>query len=211
MRAMGEFSPADGVSQLLLHLTVSSTVYCLSEMRSAWGFGVKERRSPAFHLLTSGTAWLEVEGENAGTRLLAGDLVILPRGDAHRLRDSPQSSVLWLDDILASTPPVSGRLHHGRDGERADLICGGFVIDQLPARPLIEALPRVIHLRGHEGRAPEWLSGLIRMISVEMASNSPGTEAIVTRLSDALLAQALRAHLLHSAISRAKGSPPPPS
>jgi transcriptional regulator GlxA family with amidase domain len=45
---------------------------------------------------------------------------------------------------------------------------------------------------------PEWLSGLIRMISVEMASNGPGTEAIVTRLSDALLAQALRAHLLRS-------------
>jgi len=33
---------------------------------------------------------------------------------------------------------------------------------------------------------------LIRMIAVEMASTGPGSEAVVTRLTDALLAQALR-------------------
>jgi len=198
MRTLAVFPPDDGMSQLLLRLTVSSTVYCLSDMSSPWGFRVAARESPAFHLLTSGTAWLEVEGEADGETLLAGDLVILPRGDGHQLRDSRGSRLLWLDDILASSPPVNGRLEHGGGGQHAELICGGFAIDQLTARPLLEALPRVVRLRGHEGSAPEWLSGLIRMISVEMASNGPGAEAVVTRLTDALLAQAVRAHLLQS-------------
>lgn len=52
MRRLGTFANADGLSQLLLRLTVSSTVYCLSEMSSPWGFRVGARSSPAFHLLT---------------------------------------------------------------------------------------------------------------------------------------------------------------
>jgi len=97
-----------------------------------------------------------------------------------------------LDSILAETPPVNGHLRHGGGGERTELLCGGFAIDKLTARPLLEALPTIVHLRGSGGRAPEWLAGLIRMIAVEMASTGPGSEAVVTRLTDALLAQALR-------------------
>jgi len=196
MRSLGKLMPDDGLSQLLLRVSVTSTVYCLSEMTAPWGFKVAAREVPAFHLLTSGGGWLEVEGQPDGIRVRAGDLVILPRGNAHSLRDTAQSRVLWLDDILAETPPLNGRLAHGGGGERAELVCGGFAIDQLTARPMLETLPVVVHLRGHEGRAPEWLSGLIRMISVEMAGGGPGAEAVVSRLTDALLAQALRSHLL---------------
>lgn len=198
MRRLGKVNLDDGLSQLLIRVSVSSTIYCLSDMTSPWGFRVAARPMPAFHLLTSGHGWLEVDGEPDGLRLHAGDLVILPRGNAHQLRDSPQSNVLWLDDILAGTPPVNGRLAHGGGGERTELVCGGFAIDQLAARPILESLPTVVHLRGHEGRAPEWLSGLIRMISVEMAADRPGAEAVVSRLTDALLAQALRSPMLET-------------
>jgi AraC-like DNA-binding protein len=127
---------------------------------------------------------------------VTGDLIILPRGQGHTIRDLKTSPVLWLDRILDENPPRDGHLLHGGGGERSELLCGGFAIDQLAARPVLEALPAVVHLRGHEGRAPEWLSGLIRMIAVEMAAGERGGEAVVSRLSDALLAQALRQSLL---------------
>lgn len=192
MRSLGAFSESDGLSQLLLRLTVNSTVYCLSEMTAPWGFQVAARSGPAFHLLTAGSAWLEVQGQPEPVRLAAGDLVILPRGEGHVVRDSRNSPVQWLDRILADTPPVNGHLAHGGGGERTELLCGGFAVEKLTARPLIEALPTIVHLRGSGGRAPEWLVMLVRMIAVEMASTGPGSEAVVTRLTDALLAQALR-------------------
>jgi AraC family transcriptional regulator, alkane utilization regulator len=195
MRTLGTFSDTDGLSQLLLRLSVNSTVYCLSEMTAPWGFQVAARSGPAFHLLTAGSAWLEVEGQPDPLRLAAGDLVILPRGEGHTVRDSLQSPVRWLDRILADTPPVNGHLSHGGGGERSELVCGGFVVERLTGRPLLEALPTVVHLRGSGGRAPEWLVSLIRMIALEMAANGPGSEAVVTRLTDALLAQALRQSL----------------
>jgi hypothetical protein len=70
MRSLGEFAEPDGLSQLLLRLTVSSTVYCLSHMSSPWGFKVAARSRPAFHLRVQ-------EGErralirNAGSMTLA--------------------------------------------------------------------------------------------------------------------------------------------
>lgn len=206
MRSLGGFSNPDGLSQLLLRLTVNSTIYCLSEMTAPWGFKVAARLSPAFHLVTAGSAWLEVEGRADPVRLAAGDLVILPRGEGHVVRDSPSSPVQWLDHILAATPPVDGHLTHGGGGERSELLCGGFAVDKLTARPLLEGLPTVVHLKGTGGRAPEWLVTLIRMIAVEMASNRPGSEAVVTRLTDALLAQALRQSLI-DADRDAGGSP----
>ena len=207
MRRLGTFPDPDGLSQLLLRLTVSSTVYCLSHMTSPWGFKVAARPRPAFHLLTAGSAWLEVDGEPDPTALSAGDLVILPRGEAHAVRDSPNSPVQWLDNILAANPPVNGRLDHGGGGRRSELVCGGFAVDQLTSRPLLEALPTVVHLRGSEGRSPEWLVGLIRMIALEMASSGPGSEAVVTRLTDALLAQALRESLKDFDRGLTKASP----
>jgi AraC-like DNA-binding protein len=196
MRTLGKFPEPDGLSQLLLRLTVTSTVYCLSQMSSPWGFKVAARADPAFHLLTLGGAWLEVEGRSDRIRLNAGDLVILPRGEGHAVRDSPNSPVTWLDRILEDTPPINGQLAYGGGGERSELLCGGFAVDQITGRPLLEALPTVVHLRGSEGRAPEWLVGLIRMIATEMASSRAGSEAVVTRLTDALLAQALRECLI---------------
>ena len=56
MDRLGTFSDSDGLSQLLLRLTVNSTLYCLSSMTVPWGFKVAARSGPAFHLLTLGCA-----------------------------------------------------------------------------------------------------------------------------------------------------------
>ena len=184
--------PTDGLSQLLLRLTVSSTVFCLSDLTSPWGFKVSARMGPAFHILTSGHAWLEIDGEPEPIRLVAGDLVILPRGEGHVVRDTPKSPVEPLERIIAEGTAVHGHIAYGGGGSHSEVLCGGFAVDQATGRPLLATLPTVVHLHGSEGRAPEWLVGLIRMIAVEMATKGPGSEAVVTRLTDALLAQALR-------------------
>lgn len=196
MRSFGEFEDPDGLSELLLRLTVSSTVFCFF-MSSPWGFKVARRPVPAFHIITSGGAWMEVEGHPQPIRLSSGDLVILPRGDGHLVRDSPKTSALpELGDILQSTAEANGQFRYGGGGRPSELLCGGFAIDPVAGRQLLGALPDIIHLRGGEGLAPEWLVGLIRMIASEMAASGPGSQAVVTRLTDALLAQAVRHSLV---------------
>ena len=196
MPRLSEFGDPDGLSEMLLRLTVSSTVYCFY-MSSPWGFRVPSGPVPAFHLMTSGGGWMEIDGQPQPIRLSAGDLVILLRGDGHLVRDSPKTSGLpLLGDVLGESPPVDGRLAMGGGGRSSELLCGGFAIDPVAGRYLTGTLAPIIHLRGGEGLAPEWLVGLIRMIASEMAHSGPGSQAVVTRLTDALLAQAIRHSLV---------------
>ena len=73
----------DAVSEVLTRLRVHSTVYCLAELRSPWGFRVEGRDVAKFHLLLEGDVWLEVDGHDP-LLLSAGDLVILPYGTSTR-------------------------------------------------------------------------------------------------------------------------------
>src|SRR5437660_4193047 len=102
MELLSEFDTSDPVSELLHVVRVRSTVYCRSVMRAPWGFGVEAHGNPAFHLVTSGRAWLQIDGAPDQEELAPGDLVVLPAGPRHWLRDDPRSPTRELEDILAS-------------------------------------------------------------------------------------------------------------
>jgi len=72
VRRLGTFSSADGVSQLLLRLTVTSTVYCLSELSSPWqGLQTPVRDVAGAYRWVSGSAenlGADLETTPAGSR-----------------------------------------------------------------------------------------------------------------------------------------------
>jgi len=162
-------------------------------MGAPWGFAVKAHGNPAFHVVTSGGCWLEVDGEPGQLALGAGDLVVLPAGPRHWMRDEPTSSATELDDILATTAPDEHRrLCFGGPGRRTSLLCGGFALEGGRVHPILRALPAVLHIHGEGGRPAPRLSATLALLSAEVASSAPGAEEVVTRLADALLTQALR-------------------
>ena len=188
---------ADSVDALLRDLRVSSTVFCQSALGAPWGFGVRARGLAAFHVVTSGSCWLQVEEEGEPKRLTAGDLVILPRGEMHVLRDAPETPALWLEDLLAKHPVDSElRLRGGGGGATTSLLCGAFAIEGSAQHPVLATLPQVVHLRG-AGEAPlPWLAATLELISIEVANAGAGAAAIWERLSELMLTQALRAALI---------------
>jgi AraC-like DNA-binding protein len=193
---LNDFTSSDPISRILHAVRIRSTVYCRSVMGAPWGFGVEADGNPAFHVITSGRCWLEVEGEPNQVELRAGDLVILPTGRPHWMRDCPESQATELEEILAATPlDAHGRLRYGGRGPRTGLLCGGFVLDSGDAHPILRALAPAVHIRGVEGRPVPWLAATLTLLNAEVASDAPGAEEVVSRLADALLAQALRVAL----------------
>ncbi|HKW69551.1 MAG TPA: AraC family transcriptional regulator [Candidatus Dormibacteraeota bacterium] len=191
MRGLQRSSSGDAVSEMLRTLHVRTTVFCRSDMRAPWGFAVKAHGRAAFNILLEGSCWLEVEGTEAPVRLDQGDVVVLPRGPAHRLRSEPGARVEWLDEILETTPPVAGRLAYGGSGARTDLICGVFAIEDREAAPLVKSLPTIAHVRGSE-LSNRWLRPLLDLVKAEVGSFEPGSESVVARIADVLLLQVMR-------------------
>jgi AraC-like DNA-binding protein len=196
MELLSDFHPSDPISQILRLIRIRSTVYCRSLMSAPWGFGVESHGNPAFHVVTAGSCWLEVESESTQLALQTGDLVILPTGHRHWMRDDPDSPTTELEEILARTPlDEHRRLHYGDGGPRTALLCGGFALDGGDAHPILRALPAVLHIRGVAERPVPWLAATLALLSAETTSNAPGAEEVVSRLADGLLTQALRVAL----------------
>jgi AraC-like DNA-binding protein len=177
---------------LLRDVRVRSTVYCRSEFRAPWGFRVEARGIASFHLIASGTCWLEVSDVASPVRLFAGDLVLLPTGRAHQLKDNLASVATLLDDLLISHPPVNGRLQTSGPGSVTDLICGGFVVEDQHVSPFLATLPSLVRIASDGGQPQVWVRETFGMLTREMASAGPGSETVISRLSDLLLTQALR-------------------
>jgi AraC family transcriptional regulator, alkane utilization regulator len=203
---LSDFDGADPVSEVLRLLRIRSTVYCRSIMGAPWGFGVEAHGNPAFHVVTAGGCWLEVDGDPDQVALEAGDLVILPTGRRHWMRDEPDSPATELEEILALTPLDNHhRLHHGGSGRRTGLLCGGFALDGGHAHPVLSALPAAYCIRGVDGQPVPWLAGTLELLNRETTSDAPGSEQVVSRLADALLTQALRVALTELGSSNGAG------
>jgi AraC-like DNA-binding protein len=188
---------SDAIDALLRDLRVSSTVYCRSTMSAPWGFGVRARGLAAFHVVVSGECWLQVDADGEPRQLGAGDLVILPRGDEHRLRDDPRTPTLWLEDLLAKDPVEAGlKLRSGGGGASTDLLCGAFALEGSGLHPLLSVLPRVVRVPGNGEHPLPWLAATLDLVSIEVNSPEAGAVVVLERLSEVMLTQALRAVLL---------------
>src|SRR4029077_20081904 len=110
---------------MLRALRIRTTVFCRSDMGAPWGFAVKAHGRAAFHILLEGRCWLEGDGVQEPVRLGARDVLVLPAGPGHRLRSDKTARLEWLDDILARTPPVDGRIAYGGRGARHGVVLRG--------------------------------------------------------------------------------------
>jgi AraC-like DNA-binding protein/mannose-6-phosphate isomerase-like protein (cupin superfamily) len=176
----------DVLSGVLATLRVRSTVWCVSDLRAPWGFRVLARDVAAFHVVLEGGGELEVDG--AVERVVEGDVVVLAHGHEHAVRDGPGSEVELLDDLLATTPPVDGRLRRNGPGPRTVILCGGFDFEGRSANPVLAALPPVLHVRDGTG-------AVVRLVREELRRPSAGSNAVVERLTDVLIVQAVRSAL----------------
>ncbi|MER6145355.1 AraC family transcriptional regulator [Streptomyces sparsogenes] len=124
------------------------------------------------HIVDEGEVVLRIDGAPQVERAGRGDVILLPRGDAHHISDAGE---------------------HAPAPRPARWLCGTFTIGDPQASHLLASLPAVIVLRGARGPALEGLEVARRMILIEMQSPSQGSAVMVARILDLLFIQILRA------------------
>jgi AraC-like DNA-binding protein len=188
----------DSVSEVLSSFAVRSTIFCHSELRAPWAFRVDGEQLPKFHLVLEGTASLSCAGDPP-LALGHGDLVVLPRGAAHTLANDQASPTMTLEQLLAEAPPDAGsRLRYGGTGAVTRLLCGGFSLAEGVPEPTLAVFPEVLRLDRGNAAATAWLEPVLATLRSEADNDLPGASAIVAKLADVLLAQALRAWLIEA-------------
>ncbi len=187
--------PMDALTEILKSVKLHSTVRCRSELSAPWGVQIEAMADASFHVVLRGNCQLEVAGMDAQIPLVGGDLVVLPTGVAHALRDRSDSSVETIQALLAHRPCQKQlTLTYGGGGVATTVLHGKASFENRD-NPLLSALPPLVLIKGEEGRAVEWLDSTLQFMACEAASNRPGAEMMITYLSNIVFIQAVRAYL----------------
>ncbi|MCV2866643.1 AraC family transcriptional regulator [Albidovulum sediminicola] len=195
----------DLLSDILTRLSFRGTLYFRTSFTEPWGVRVPALRHVArFHFAHRGEALVRVAGQAAPVVLAQGDLVIIPHGAAHVLscRHTGPEEALPLDDVLTRSEfPGYGTLVWGGEDKLRDtqLICGHFALAEGSRHLLFDRLPPIIHLRGYGDEAGPWLEATLKVIGAEAGGTRLGGDLIALKMSEAIFAQAIRAHIEQSA------------
>ena len=126
-----------------------------------------------FHLITEGECYVEL-GDEPPVRLTAGDVIVFPKGHAHRMTSQPglpPATGARLDQVLARRPR---QLVYGGGGATTRLVCGYLACDARLAGILLAGLPALLRVNVRGSNAGIWLEASIRYALAEARSPRPG-------------------------------------
>jgi AraC-like DNA-binding protein len=183
----------DPLGEALHALRMSGAFYCRSEFTEPWGVTLPALPGHLwFHVVTSGRVRIDL-GEDEYTTLNRGDLALVTHGSGHRLCSDPEAPAPGILELHRDE--ISERyevLRHGGGGPLARVMCGAVRFDHPAARSLVALLPEIIYVDAASTPDAAWMQGTIGLIAAETKRLQPGGEAVITRLADVLVIQAIR-------------------
>lgn len=147
-----------------------------------------------YHLVTEGRCYGGLVNE-APALLEAGDIVVFPQGNAHVMASAPglRGDPAWnTDHSHTASLPIQLQLGVG-EAASARLICGFLGCDARPFNPLLDNLPRMIHVR-HQSSGAD-LKHLVQLALTESTTRSSGSESVLSRVSELLFIEVIRRYI----------------
>jgi AraC-like DNA-binding protein len=154
-----------------------------------------------FHMVTEGDCHVELDGAEP-MRLTAGDVILFPQGDAHRMGSAPglpPATATPLAELLARRPR---QLNHGGGGATTRLLCGYLACDARLARLLVAGLPPLLRVNVRGSNAGVWLEASVRYALAEARSPRPGGAGVLAKLAEVLFIEVLRLYIHEQSAGR---------
>ena len=157
----------------------------------------------SYHVVTKGTCWCHMAGA-APVRLDAGDVVVIPHGDAYALSSDPASGasgfsrqeiLMWFEMMASGQLPFVVR-EGGTGPERLGVICGFLGCDALPFNPVLATLPRLLPVRRTLTVGGDRLAALVEFAVSESREKRAGSRSVLLRLGELMFVEVVRRHLV---------------
>jgi len=197
----------DPLREVLGTVRLTGGIFLDTRLTAPWCFYTKVRGEDcepflaaptqiiAYHVVIDGSLLVSVEGAPA-IQVHGGEIVLLPRNDAHTLASGPGLEPKNAHDLIQ---PAMGRgmarISYGGGGDAVHLVCGFLASEQL-CNPLIAGLPRILKVDVREGTSRDWVEASVRFAANELIEGRGASSGVVSRLSELLFVEAVRNYSL---------------
>ena len=169
----------------------------------AGGLGARTRTVLSYHVVVEGTLFTGLPTGEV-VKLEPGDVIVYPRGDMYFLSHAnagfpPADDPAKLRGLLAgvASGQVPPAFVFGDGANLMRLVCGFLGCDPRPFDPLLDALPRMLHVKRIDGRLKD-------LIDVALANTDVvGAASVRERLSESMFIETVRQHVAGLAPERA--------
>lgn len=194
----------DVLADVLATSRLANVIYKQVECGPPWGLRFEKLPRSVFYVLARGSAVIDVEVtpdemlvDHARISASAGDVVLLPRGHAHTLRDGLKTRTFQNCSAAACNAAAKDHAHAeprvvGTAPSTTSLLVGGFELDGGRVPSLLSGLPPLIHISAADGEAAAGLRTTVQLLLAEAANRGPGSAIVMQRIADVLLVQILR-------------------
>lgn len=182
----------DILTDVLNTLELKGWLSSRRELTPPWRYDFAASEDSMFHVVSFGGAYLQVEGEAEARRVDDGDVVLFPTGHPHSLYDDPASPLTRLVHLDYNPQRGHQVVNYEGDGEALLMLCGAFHFEYPHDIPLLHRLPKLIHIPGARGQMEQGFADIVRLIARESASQQPGSEVMLRRLTELLFIQFIR-------------------
>jgi AraC-like DNA-binding protein len=196
----------DALSAALNSVRMTGAIFFNAFCTSPWGFAVPRMADAApvlapgterlvgYHLITEGRGVVRIPGAD-DVPIAAGDVVIVPHGDAHAVSNGSPSRLV--DSGEAVSRSLSGELltlRLGGGGDVTHFVCGYFGCERHADRLFLSGLPRLIKINIRGDSAGAWLESSIRHLVAD-DSGRPGRTVLLSKMAEALFIETLRRYI----------------
>ncbi|MET0459418.1 MAG: AraC family transcriptional regulator [Ilumatobacteraceae bacterium] len=177
------------IADALRDVTITGVFYCPSYLHEPWGGTVPAMPGCVwFHAVTSGHCQLVVGDDRLELR--SGDLALVPHGTGHRIEAGAPTEHPLIPDLPHEEESDNyAVLRYGTIGPLTELVCGGLRLEHPNARRLVDGLPPVVHVRTVRRTT---IGVTLDQLAEEVERSEVGSEAVISRLCDILVIQAIR-------------------
>jgi len=179
----------DVLNQLFATFKVSATIFHNGQYCGSWAIDTSGTQYMNFHVVSHGNCFLTLPGSDEITQLSQGDIVLFPSDTGHVISSDSQTSA-----VINSTP--SQNYANGPDVNSTGLVCGYFSHNHPLISSITTHLPHAVIIKSQslEG-TPTGLHYLLYALLDESRHENKGSELIMGRIAEAILAIIFRQHL----------------
>jgi AraC-like DNA-binding protein len=201
-------SSGDALAELLSTLRFRGGVFLAATFRAPWCIAsqvTEEDCAPglragkgliAFHYVLEGRVSVDVAAA-AAQDACAGDMILLPRNDVHRVGSDLALAPIDAESLIQSANEHDlAQIDFGPAGAAvvSRFVCG-YLAAGVEGHLLLDALPSVLVTSTSGRPSQEWVQSSFSFAARAHAAARPGSQQILARLAELLFVESIREHI----------------